>query len=286
MTGNQDAQIQAMWSEDSCMVCGDLITGKSKNTCVSPRCTGIWSIHLRVKERYHTWLKTCGWCEQTFADNDVRRRFCSRQCRSLATSYGTKDRMSFVLLLRKVKKQWRAKTAGSSCVVCNKWMQGSRRFKHCEDCIKEVSKQKALVSAQCVHCKKAFSFDAKCGRRPTMCSEDCKLLRKREIKRQYRQMHRRQRNHRQRAKFYGVPYESGISITKLLKSHGAKCQICGGKLIKEKYPDPMSTSVDHVIPLSAAGSPGHVISNVQLTHLQCNIAKGASIVESYQMVLL
>jgi 5-methylcytosine-specific restriction endonuclease McrA len=128
------------------------------------------------------------------------------------------------------------------------------------------------------------------GPSPVYCSKQCKLLRRRKLRsvqrKKYRQIHGRNSNHRQRAKFYGVPYESGISIQKLLKSHGANCQICGGKLIKAKYPDPMSISLDHIIPMSAVGSPGHVIGNVQLTHLNCNVSKGASIIETYQMTLL
>lgn len=39
------------------------------------------------------------------------------------------------------------------------------------------------------------------------------------------------------------------------------------------WPDPMSPSLDHVLPLSKGGH--HVMENVQLAHLSCNVRKGA-----------
>lgn len=42
------------------------------------------------------------------------------------------------------------------------------------------------------------------------------------------------------------------------------------------YPDPMSASLDHVIPLSKGGA--HTYENVQLAHLTCNLSKGAKLV--------
>ena len=47
------------------------------------------------------------------------------------------------------------------------------------------------------------------------------------------------------------------------------CQICLKPVDKElKYPDPMSKSLDHIIPIAAGGS--HERKNVQLAHLVCN----------------
>jgi len=38
------------------------------------------------------------------------------------------------------------------------------------------------------------------------------------------------------------------------------------------WPDPMSASLDHVLPLSKGGT--HTYENVQLAHLACNVSKG------------
>lgn len=39
------------------------------------------------------------------------------------------------------------------------------------------------------------------------------------------------------------------------------------------YPNPLSASLDHVVPLAWGGE--HTAANVQLAHLKCNVAKGA-----------
>lgn len=39
------------------------------------------------------------------------------------------------------------------------------------------------------------------------------------------------------------------------------------------YPDPMSASLDHILPLSRGGH--HTYENTQLAHLSCNVRKGA-----------
>jgi len=50
------------------------------------------------------------------------------------------------------------------------------------------------------------------------------------------------------------------------------CQICGKKVNpKLKYPDPMSASIDHIVPLSLGGT--HERKNLQLAHWICNVRK-------------
>lgn len=52
------------------------------------------------------------------------------------------------------------------------------------------------------------------------------------------------------------------------------CPLCGDELDRTiKYPDPLSASVDHIVPLSLGGT--HEQANLQWTHLVCNIRKGA-----------
>lgn len=51
------------------------------------------------------------------------------------------------------------------------------------------------------------------------------------------------------------------------------CHICNTAVDPAIVGGPNSASLDHIIPLSVAGSPGHVWSNVALAHLQCNMRK-------------
>lgn len=51
------------------------------------------------------------------------------------------------------------------------------------------------------------------------------------------------------------------------------CAICGQPLDhRYKYPHPLSTTVDHIIPVSKGGHPSD-INNLQAAHFKCNRAK-------------
>ncbi|HFU4488725.1 TPA: HNH endonuclease [Streptococcus suis] len=51
------------------------------------------------------------------------------------------------------------------------------------------------------------------------------------------------------------------------------CAICGHQVDKSlKAPHPMSAAIDHIIPIAKGGHPSD-ISNMQLTHRQCNRQK-------------
>ncbi len=52
------------------------------------------------------------------------------------------------------------------------------------------------------------------------------------------------------------------------------CALCGGLVdFSRKFPDPLSPSIDHIIPVSRGGDPS-ALENMQLAHLGCNAAKG------------
>lgn len=53
------------------------------------------------------------------------------------------------------------------------------------------------------------------------------------------------------------------------------CGICGEGVDRTlRYPDLMSASLDHVIPLSAVPPGPHSKANTRLAHLRCNIKRG------------
>lgn len=68
------------------------------------------------------------------------------------------------------------------------------------------------------------------------------------------------------------PYE-------IYKRDGWICMICGQSVDKSlRWPDEMSASLDHTIPLVAGGL--HTRENTQLAHFICNVRKGAATAES------
>ena len=64
-----------------------------------------------------------------------------------------------------------------------------------------------------------------------------------------------------------------VTVLALIERDQGRCGLCGqAVLLETKYPDPLSPSMDHILPLSLGGP--HVADNLQLAHLICNIRKG------------
>ena len=64
---------------------------------------------------------------------------------------------------------------------------------------------------------------------------------------------------------------------RIVLAQGEVCAICGlpvNKLLR--FPDPMSPSVDHIIPIAKGGHPS-ALDNLQLTHLICNQVKSSKL---------
>ena len=69
---------------------------------------------------------------------------------------------------------------------------------------------------------------------------------------------------------------------KIILSTQSICGICGQPVDKTlKYPDPMSPTVDHIIPVSKRGDPV-ALENLQLAHRYCNRMKSDKMPTSYQ----
>ena len=64
---------------------------------------------------------------------------------------------------------------------------------------------------------------------------------------------------------------------KIILASQSICGICGKPVDKTlKYPDPMSATVDHIIPLNKNGDPVS-LDNLQLAHRYCNRQKSDKI---------
>lgn len=85
---------------------------------------------------------------------------------------------------------------------------------------------------------------------------------------------RRQANHeRRRALKLGATVGEPFTNIEIFERDGWECGLCGQHVDRElRHPDPLSPSLDHVVPLSVGGA--HARENVQLAHLTCNVRKG------------
>ena len=86
---------------------------------------------------------------------------------------------------------------------------------------------------------------------------------------------RRDTTHRRRARKYGVPYDSSITVESVIERDGITCRICGKPCDPEDKSwgtsGPMYPSVDCIVPMKKGG--GYVQDNVWLTHCICNSIK-------------
>jgi hypothetical protein len=79
--------------------------------------------------------------------------------------------------------------------------------------------------------------------------------------------------HLRRSRLFGRKFQNVKAIT-IFRRDGWICGICGEAVDQNlRWPDPMSASLDHIVPLSLGGH--HVALNLQCSHLACNVAKGA-----------
>lgn len=86
---------------------------------------------------------------------------------------------------------------------------------------------------------------------------------------------RREHDLRRRARKRGAVVMPADLIA-IWESQEGLCALCATPIDRSlAWPDPMSPSVDHIVPLALGGE--HAPSNLQWTHLRENLAKGASL---------
>jgi 5-methylcytosine-specific restriction endonuclease McrA len=87
---------------------------------------------------------------------------------------------------------------------------------------------------------------------------------------------RRDTYHRRRALKLATAVDGPVIRDEIAERDEYRCGLCGEPVDMDvAYPDTLSPSLDHILPLSRGGS--HTPGNVQLAHLGCNVAKGARV---------
>lgn len=74
----------------------------------------------------------------------------------------------------------------------------------------------------------------------------------------------------------GAPEAESFDYRAIHERDDWVCGICGEAVDPElKWPDPMSASLDHIVPVSQGGV--HSPANAQCSHLTCNVHKGVRV---------
>ena len=181
--------------------------------------------------------QACDFCKCEYVRNR-QTKYCSQQC----MNRGSKSH---------------------ACSSCGDWTwRGTSLCQSCRQKNKLATKIRVPVIRHCRLCEKPFEV----GARRQFCSDDCRV---RFDKRSWPSSHRR------RARKYGVPYDSSVTLAKAIERFGRGCAWCGELILSVgNTTDPDGACLDHIVPMALRElSPGHVWSNVQVLHNRCNSRK-------------
>jgi len=214
--------------------------------------------------------KTCGAeYERTVAFLRTGNVIC-RECQKRETEKRNEENKQLAARqaeIRKIEWEWHRLTHPIKDYKTKQHEEFLKRTGVCEICGKSYTVREYVES-----CGIKYAVDN------GVCSAKCKKEKKRILKRKYRTPY--SGNHRHRAKKYGVAYESGITLKKLIARDGLTCAICGKECdLNDRswsdYAGAMYPSIDHIIPLSKGGT--HTWNNVQVAHMICNSLKSDNI---------
>jgi hypothetical protein len=180
--------------------------------------------------------KSCLSCNKTFCEKQSGNGYCSDKCKS------------------KGKRR--------ECDTCGKIVYKKVRCKECDLVLSReryaayMREKKPGSVTICKHCGNEFTA-AYGDKRKRFCSLRCSR--------------KHGGNHRKYLAKTNGNHES-VYRHEVMERDGWICGVCGDEIDPAlDYPDKMSASLDHIIPLTKGGA--HNMGNVQAAHLLCNIIK-------------
>ena len=166
------------------------------------------------------------------------------------------------------------------------WRTDTVRVRQCRHCGEDTEPSRHAVT-QCARCRRD-SQGRDCAEpdcdRPVRARDLCSMHYKRLMRAtgawepEPWDDRRRNNYHKRRALKAGSTAGPAFTNADVYERDGWVCGLCSESVSPDvAYPDPLSASLDHVVPLSLGGA--HSLENVQLAHLSCNVRKGARVVE-------
>lgn len=241
-----------------------------KSTCALEECEEPMQARGWCARHYDRWYRTgspdlvyaasqCLWCGDALKDDRrTDAKYCSVACRA---------RKSDSLRPRTPKPAKQPELR--ECVACGSEFLGLRRSTCSSRCYKRMAPPNKrpcsvegclrphVAKGYCNHHYKANSPNAKKWSKGNPETRRASLRRK---------------TQKRRALLRTSAVEN-VDRDLVGERDGWKCGLCGVRVdVSLRWPDPMSASLDHILPLSVGGE--HTWANVQISHLRCNVLKG------------
>lgn len=163
---------------------------------------------------------------------------------------------------------WKGKTSRpqgeARCLACKRANPIHKR-------VDRIRKPRVLSYGFCARCAHWFQSTSRCAR---FCSVLCSNRAKADLTRLPPGVRHaaEQRKLARRAERMALAFVEKVDRRTVFERDRWVCQLCGGPVPRSaKFPDPLSASLDHIIPISRDGA--HSYRNTQLAHFGCNSAK-------------
>lgn len=263
----------------TCPQCGEIFTGKSRRRFCSSRCSGVAT---RARQLAVPEQRVCNPCGRSFVSADARKVTCSTACRQRAArrpgaripvarscptcgslfegTHGAQKYCGGKCRGAASKRRTRANmrpymSAASHCFACKKSMPPGKKAgaKYCgRICESRFRNAPNLFAARfgrtCDRCGDPVPDDKRVDAR--FCRTTCQVVWNQEVR---------------RARKRGLPWEK-IDRAEIFERDGWTCHLCS-------LPVTDRPTLDHLIPIAVADSPGHVWENVAAAHRGCNSGK-------------
>lgn len=247
-----------------CLICSKEFEGRRNAKICSESCRDKYkSIWQKKKLGGPERELLCVVCRKPFKTNHRAKKCCSPTC----SAQREKD----------LTRLWRSHNRGPctfTCVECGQiFERHDNRVTCSEQCRGEaLPKRRKQVSRESA--KRCYQRMGDPRLRPDY--EEWRAARNRDNRKYLRTPRgwavNKQKGQSRRALLQGCAADQ-VDYVEVDKRTDGNCAICGGYVdYNRKWPDPLSPSHDHIVPLVAGGS--HCNDNLQLTHLRCNLSKG------------
>ena len=227
---------------------------------------------MRQLELLIGYAPECENCAKEFVRTMPNRRFCSERCQKTASARRHYAQPEKRALKRADDKKYRESAKGkvNRNAYLREWRQTPRgkANRRAEQTRVNLHKKRATML------KRAFSRlveDEVVMGLLEYATQWCKEVKRMNREKGWRRYYKMSRRHNKRAKLKGDPNRLATAdVRELIHGRGV-CPVCG------KVIDEIDASLDHIKPMSQNGL--NVVSNLQITHLWCNLFKASMTLE-------